>query len=170
MVYRDYIELKQAQKPNAKPADHSVREGENETTSFEDEQPLNDPTDQAGSEPAAEMANGGTSKKSGTENDDSVTDRSDVEETPEEELGGKDEGVAAFVDERLIQSEGSSVPLNEIYENYERYVARNQFEKRQKSQFATSSRRILDFEIESERKRVAGSRTTLYLGVDLATE
>ncbi|EMA48604.1 conjugation protein [Halococcus salifodinae DSM 8989] len=152
-----------------KSVDHSASEDENENSSFDGEQPVNDPTDQAGSEPAVEMANDETSNKSGTGTDDSMSDDSDVEETPDEELGGKDEGVAAFADEQLITSENTETPLDEIYDPYKTYANENLFEIRNKRQFATSLRKALDFDFESKRKRVDGSKTTVYIGVGLAS-
>jgi hypothetical protein len=151
-------------------ADSSADAAANESTSFEAEQSVNNPADQPSSEPATEMANGGTSQKSGTETDDSMSDESDAKETADEELGEKDEGVAAFADDRLVQAEDGAIPLDEIYGDYEEYVNENKFEKRRKSQFATSLRKALDFEIESDRKRIDGSRTTVYLGIDLGSE
>ncbi|WP_273838657.1 hypothetical protein [Halococcus sp. PRR34] len=157
-----------------KSADHSASESGNESSSFDAEQPVNDPgdqpSDQAGSEPAAEMANDGTSNKSGTETDGSVSDDSDVEETPDEELGGKDEGVAAFADERLTATEDVDTPFNEIYPAYEDYVTENGFEQRRKTQFLRSLKKAVDHEVETDRVDVSGSRITLYRGINLSEE
>lgn len=147
--------------------DSSASEAGNESSSFEGDQPTNDPTDQSGSEPTREMANGGTSHKSGTGSDDSVSDDPDGKETPNEELGGKDEGVAAFAAERLVQSEDGVVPITAVYPEYEEYIAEHAFEKRRKNQFSRSLKKAVDYDIETDRVEIDGSSTARYLGVDM---
>lgn len=142
--------------------------GRNESSSFDGDQPMNDPADQDGSKPAAEVANDGTSNKSGTKIDGSVSEGSDVEETPDEELGGKDEGVAAFANERLIQSEDGVVPITAVYPEYEEYITEHGFEKRRKNQFSRSLKKAVDYEIKTDRVEIDGSSTARYLGVNLS--
>jgi len=151
-------------------ASSSASENENESDSFEGEQPMNDPVDQAGSEPTPEVANGGTNNESGTGTDDSMSDGLDVEGTPGEELGEKDEGVAAFADERLTTTEDVATPFSEIYPAYEDYVTENGFEQRRKTQFLRSLRKAVDHEVETDRVDVSGSRMTLYRGINLSEE
>jgi hypothetical protein len=148
-------------------ANSSVDAAANESNSFEAEQPVNNLADQPSSEPATEMANSGTSHESGTESDGSVSDDSDAEETPDEELGGKDEGVAAFAEDRLVQSSQTVTPSIELYPAYEEFVNENRFEPRRKNQFSRTLKKEVDYEIETERDEVAGELTTLYTGVAL---
>jgi DNA helicase HerA-like ATPase len=151
-------------------ADSSADTAANETASSEGEQPLNNPADQPSSEPATEMANGGTSHESGTESDDSVSDESDTKETPDEELGGKDEGVVQFVDARLIQSDDSAIPTSELYDQYEEYALEHNFETRNRQQFSRSVNDNTKFNISSEVQKVDGETKRVYPGVDLVFE
>lgn len=139
----------------------------------EDRASMNDETD-VKETPADEATNAdsddGNSHNSVTETEGSLNEEIDVKDTPGEELGDKDAGVAAFAAEQLVVSEGTATPLGEIYEPYEQYADAHQFKIRNKRQFAPSLRKALNYDFESKRKRVDGTKTTVYIDVDLTSE
>ena len=145
-------------------------EGVNETTSIDSKEGPNNPAEEANSESPAPATEEPTTQEADNESPGPTSEDSATEEPPEEELGGKDEGVAAFADDYLTISEDVETPLDEIYDLYERYTDENHYEIRKRRQFAQSLRRALDFDFESKRKRIDGTKTTVYIGLDLTTE
>ena len=139
----------------------------NETTSIEDKDELNNPAEETDSESSTPATDEPTTQEPDTESSDSTSEESVVEEPPEEELGGKDEGVAAFAKDRLVRSKDTITPSTELYPEYEEYARRNGFEVRRKNQFSRSLKKAIDYEIETNRAEVAGHLTTLYIGVGL---
>ena len=176
MFYRDGDTFPLAP-PTEKPAETDAEAGNDsddetakETDSISPEDGLNEPATEADSEPVSPTANDGIIRDSDTDDSDTESDEPEVEESPEDELGGKDEGVAAFADSHVVEAEEKILLSGKIYEEYETYAEDNQFEVRNKSQFASSLRRALDFDFDSKRKRVDGEVSTVYIGVDLADQ
>jgi hypothetical protein len=176
VVYRDgstYPVSKLLDDPTESPGEipnSFERPDSNESTLFEDGSLLDNPTGEDGSEPTDETVDEETSNKSGTEINDSVSDESNAKETSDEELGGKDEGVAAFAANRLVQSGDSITPITAIYPVYEEYATENRFKHRRKNQFSRSLKKALDYEIETDRVEIEGSSTARYHGVALLPE
>ncbi|RJT07159.1 hypothetical protein [Halococcus sp. IIIV-5B] len=135
--------------------------------SLDPEEELNEPSSEAGAPPGEPALDDETSNDSDSGPAEPVADESEPEQPPEGELGGKDEGVAAFADARLVQSPDNITPSTKLYPEYEEYATRNGFEVRRKNQFSRSLKKSIDYEIDTDRAEVAGTLTTLYIGVAL---
>ncbi|WP_160135664.1 primase-like DNA-binding domain-containing protein [Halococcus salsus] len=155
---------------DAEAGNDSDSEATNETNSISPEDGLNEPATETDSEPASPTANDGITRDSDTDESATESDESEVEEPPEDELGGKDEGVAAFADECLVQDEDAITPITIIYPAYEAFIEEHRFEKRRKNQFSRSLKKAVEFDIETDRVEIDGTSTARYLGVGLVSQ
>ncbi|EMA56310.1 primase-like DNA-binding domain-containing protein [Halococcus thailandensis] len=149
------------------PSSTQSEDGENKPS--EQESAVNENPDSDANKSVTDTGIDDNSQKSGTESETSMNNVDGSEKTPDEELRDPDEGVAAFAATYLVEGKDTVTPTDEIYDQYERYTDEYQFETRNRSQFTRSLKREVGFEFESERKRIDGDKTTVYVGVDIVS-
>jgi hypothetical protein len=139
----------------------------------ENRESMNDGEDEketSADEPDNDGSDSGTSHHSSTEDRESMRSRGNVNETPDEELGDPDDGVAAFAATHLVEAKDTITSLNSIYEQYEEYAVNHRYETRNRSQFTRSLKKAVPYDFESNRRRVDGDVSRVYIGIDFVSK